>query len=71
MQLSARSFLFTLILIGLLQTTVVAGPLAYTACLAKCMGFTLPTTAVVPPAAIGASLACAAICAPVLMAPTP
>lgn len=71
MQHPSKSVLFTLLIIGILQTTVEAGPLTYTACLAKCMGFTLPTAAVVPPAAIGASIVCATICAPALLAPTP
>jgi hypothetical protein len=66
-----RNLKFILLIICLLQTRTIAGPLAYAACLANCMGWTLPAVAVAPPSAVGASVICAAICAPVLVAPTP
>lgn len=69
---SSRHFLFILLVICLLNAAT-AGPLAYTTCIASCMGWTVPAAAAAT-AGVGGliiSAVCAVLCAPVLVAPTP
>jgi hypothetical protein len=55
------NFIFVLLIASCLQTATIAGPVAYAACMTACMGasgFVL-------------TAACAVMCAPLLVAPTP
>ena len=70
---SSSRHLLVILLAVCLSNTAIAGPLAYTTCIASCMGWTVPTAAAAT-AGIGGlivSAGCAIVCAPALIAPTP
>ena len=67
---SIRNLLFTLLIITLLETTT-AGPVAYAACIAQCMGSTSPFGGIVYGVGADISAICAGFCAPLLVAPQP
>jgi len=54
-------FILILLIASCLPTETVAGPAAYAACMTSCMGLS----------AFALTAACAAMCAPLLFAPTP
>ncbi len=53
--------MFVLLIASVLATTTIAGPAAYAACMTACMGASF----------LALTPACAVMCAPLLVAPTP
>ncbi|UJR19849.1 hypothetical protein I4U23_022982 [Adineta vaga] len=64
------NLLVKIVLIALIASCLLnmtdAGPVAYAACLAKCMSLAVPTLT-----PLGGTVACPTLCLPAFMAPTP
>lgn len=59
-------FVLIVLTTSYLLSVIDAGPIAYAACLAKCMSLAVPTLT-----PLGGTVACPTLCLPALMAPGP